>query len=266
MHTQAKKKNHLGGQLFLLVLMGVTFYVIFKGTPLSDILAALKDVKIAYIGLAALVMAASVLFQALALGAPFREFGRRVSLWRKLEYALTGIFFSAVTPSSTGGQPMQIYYMCRDNLRVSQVSISMLLSNLAYQSTVLLFGVGMFVAKYAYVTERLSGFGALVFFGIVMNMLLMTALLFALFSKRFASAAVDRCITLLAKLRIVKDEEGARARGKAARGIQDMRRRDPHESALVPAALPVHVFADAHAVYDPVFYLQGLFIQRSHRV
>ncbi|MEA4911867.1 MAG: lysylphosphatidylglycerol synthase transmembrane domain-containing protein [Oscillospiraceae bacterium] len=209
---QVKKKRHIFGQLFLLALMVVTFYVIFKNNPLQDILAALSEVNVWYIAAAVLVMAASILFQALALGAPFHVFGRKLSLWRQLEYALAGFFFSAVTPSSTGGQPMQIYYMCRDNLRVSHVTISMLLANLSYQITVLCFGAGMFIVKYTYVTERLNGFGALVFFGIIMNLLLMAALLFALFSKRFAPAAADKIILLLAKLHIVRDKEKTRAR------------------------------------------------------
>ena len=209
---QIKKNSHLFGKLFLLALMAVTFYVTFKNTPASEILDALSEVNAWWIAAGVLVMCLSILFQALALGAPFELFGRRLPLKRKLDYALAGFFFSAVTPSSTGGQPMQIYYMCRDNLRVSHVSISMLLANLSYQITVLVLGAGMFIVKYKYVTEHLSVFGALVFFGIIMNLLLMIAICFALFSKRFAPMAADKIIGLLAKLRLVRNGDKVRAR------------------------------------------------------
>ena len=36
------------------------------------------------------------------------------SLWRCIQYSFIGFFYSGITPSATGGQPVQLYYMNKD--------------------------------------------------------------------------------------------------------------------------------------------------------
>ena len=40
------------------------------------------------------------------------------SFFEALKVAFVGVFFSAITPSSTGGQPMQLYLMSKKNISV----------------------------------------------------------------------------------------------------------------------------------------------------
>ena len=42
------------------------------------------------------------------------SFGYRVSFKEAMKYAYIGYFFSSVTPSATGGQPLQLYAMSKD--------------------------------------------------------------------------------------------------------------------------------------------------------
>ncbi len=212
MQNNKKKFGRLWSNLFMLALMAVTFYIIFKDNSLPDILAALKGLNPVYIGIAVATMLGSIYFQGLALGEPFRMFGHPLPLRRKLDYALTGFFFSAVTPSSTGGQPMQIYYMCRDNLHLSLISISMLVANIAYQFTLLVYGLGMYILRFNVINENLQGFTALLVFGIVMNLLVLLAISFALFSTKFANRLANGIVTLLGKLRLLKNPAATRAK------------------------------------------------------
>lgn len=211
MQTEKRKKSHLWSNLFLLALMAVTFYVIFKDNSLLDILAALRGLNPVYIAAAVVVMLLSIVFQGLALGEPFRMFGRPLRLRRRIDYALTGFFFSAITPSSTGGQPMQIFYMCRDNLHLSFVTISMLVANIAYQTTLLVYGLGMYILRFRIINDKLQGFTALLVFGILMNLTVLLAISFALFSAGFAKKLANGVVSLLVRLRVVKNEQHTRA-------------------------------------------------------
>ncbi|MEF2885984.1 MAG: lysylphosphatidylglycerol synthase domain-containing protein, partial [Ruminococcus sp.] len=42
-----------------------------------------------------------------------------------LKVAFVGVFFGAVTPSNTGGQPMQLYFLSRKNVRIGYGSACM---------------------------------------------------------------------------------------------------------------------------------------------
>lgn len=51
-------------------------------------------------------------------------------------YSCTGFFFSNITPSATGGQPAQVYYMNRDGVPVVSGTIDMLLVSIGYHTAV----------------------------------------------------------------------------------------------------------------------------------
>ena len=52
-----------------------------------------------------------------------RGIGEQPTLLRCMSYSFIGFFFSGITPSATGGQPMQLYYMRRDGNALSASSV-----------------------------------------------------------------------------------------------------------------------------------------------
>ena len=61
--------------------------------------------------------------------------GEKSTFLKNLKYAAIGFFFSAVTPAASGGQPMQIYYMSKDDIAVSSSTIALLLNLTSMQIT-----------------------------------------------------------------------------------------------------------------------------------
>lgn len=106
---------------------------------------------------------------------------------------------------------MQIYYMCRDHLHLSHVTVSMLVANIGYQLVLLVYGAGMYLLRFRMINSAMQGFAALLIFGIVMNLAVLLAILFALFSRRFAKKLAGGAVTLLCRIQIVKNERAVRA-------------------------------------------------------
>lgn len=202
-----KLRTLLGSIAFLAVLLAVTFYVIFKDNSLSDIMGAVKSTEPAWLVAGIALMYLSITCQAWAMYVPFKKLGQRVPFIKCLGYAFTGTYFSAITPSNTGGQPMQIYYMCRDGVNVSYVTLTMLLTNVAYQFTVICYGLVMFFLRHSFVLQNISGFWGLIVYGIVVNTAIIVVLLFLLTSSSFAEKASSRLINLGTKLRLIKDRD-----------------------------------------------------------
>ena len=102
------------GGLFLL-LAGLTAYEIGRETDLTQILAAAAGADKLWL-LAAFAAAGLFLCcEGCNLARLLRASGCEAAGIRDgLHYACTGFFFRAVTPSASGGQPMQLYRMHRN--------------------------------------------------------------------------------------------------------------------------------------------------------
>lgn len=204
---------------FLVGLMAVTFYVVFKDNSIDDILRALATVNPWYIALGLLMAVGIVVFQGLALKVPMRSLGVRTGWGEFLGFSFVGIYFSGITPSSTGGQPMQLYYMRRRGIAMADASLSLLLANIAYQIVTMVYGLLMLALRFHFVSGAVRGMTALIIFGYAVAGLLLAGLFFVMFSKDFARRAVHGIIRLLGRLRILRDTE--RATASADKQIDD---------------------------------------------
>ena len=67
-----------------------------------------------------------------------------------LKYAIVGFFFSAITPAASGGQPVQIYYMHKDNINYTNATVTILIQSFSYLLSMFLFGVFGYIYNYEY--------------------------------------------------------------------------------------------------------------------
>ena len=114
--TKKQNRNHMiFYAAFFLAVMFLTFHLIFKNTELDDIYEALDLMHPGYLFAAALD---AVLFVALEgiiiwylISALHKEYGlpgKGSGVLRCIGYSFIGFFYSGITPSATGGQPMQL--------------------------------------------------------------------------------------------------------------------------------------------------------------
>ncbi|MEG1108534.1 MAG: lysylphosphatidylglycerol synthase transmembrane domain-containing protein [Oscillospiraceae bacterium] len=205
--TKGKKRKYALSFLFLVALIGVTFYIIFKDNSLKDIFSLLDHVNLYYIGVGVICMLGYSLLHAIIIGMSANCIGSKMRLREMLQYSLVGFFYSAITPSSTGGQPMQFYYMCRDKLSPSKSTLVMFIANITYQLAIVVFGFFMLIYKWVFVSG-ISG-GVIVFFilGISFNLFILFVLAGVLFSETLMTKLLRSVILLLSKIHIIKNTE-----------------------------------------------------------
>ena len=115
-----KSMKHQEGQssvkkyivLFILLVL-VVIFIVLKGADIESVWNAMKNADpkwlTAGLGLAAVFNIA----EGINLRKVLVSFGYRVSFKEAMKYAYIGYFFSSVTPSATGGQPLQLYAMSK---------------------------------------------------------------------------------------------------------------------------------------------------------
>ena len=140
-----------------------------------------------------------------------------------LKTSFLGKFYDGVTPFSSGGQPMQIYYMTTKGVSAGASSAVVLIRYFGSMFAFTLFGITFMIAGTATnVLDGVSGRTLLMVFGwvgLVLNCLLPLFILFFVLFPRFARKLTGGLIFLGWKLHIVKRKE--RAMRRALRTVQD---------------------------------------------
>lgn len=191
------------GTLFIGLIV-VTFYFLLKDQDLPQLAAVLRTVKIRYLLIGAGCMCIFLLCEAINISRSLRLFGYHASLRQTIRYALTGFFFSSVTPSASGGQPMQLYYMHRDHISVSHGALALLMQFSAFQTVTVLFAVIGFFTQYSYLMQHIGNFKYLFLAGISINVLLLFVTLVAIFSRRLSQTLLGGVCRILRALRLKK--------------------------------------------------------------
>ncbi len=187
-----KKLRHII-TLFMLVLIAVTLYIIFRETSLNEIWSAIQTSNpIWLLGALGVSLFASVMF-GVALHIALRVlYGKPISLMRNIGFGYIGQYYTNVTPAGIAGQPMQLYYMLAYGVDVSYASLSLLLVNAAHQLVVLLIPTVLFPFRASLILDNLGGFLWFFILGSLINIGLILFLLFAMFSKTFAGRMVHK--------------------------------------------------------------------------
>ena len=202
------KRVRVVSMLFMLALIAVTLFVIFRDTSLGEMWSAVQSADPLWLlGALGASLFASVMF-GIALHIALRAlYGRPISLVRNIGFGFVGQYYTAITPAGVAGQPMQLYYMLAYGVEVSYASLSLLLVNAAHQLVVLLIPTVLFPFRAGLILDNLGAFLWLFILGSLINIGLILFLLFAMFSKSFAGRIVHKAIELLTKIRIVKHPE-----------------------------------------------------------
>ena len=127
--------------LFLLITLGVVLYIGFSGNDLEALGEALRTMSPAYLFLCLLSWILYVLTDALAIHHFLRMQGCPIRLWQSLRAAMTGIYYSNVTPGATGGQPMEMYCLHKYGVSIGVSGSGMAVKFIVFQVVLLVTGL-----------------------------------------------------------------------------------------------------------------------------
>lgn len=202
------KKNRLG-ILLLLALMALTGSILLKGQPISVLWSNLKHLNpwLLLPGLA--MMFGYVGCEALCTWQIMRHLGHRISWRHCLGYSFVGFYVSSITPSATGGQPAQIYYMSKDEVPVAHGTLNMMLIASCYQVAALLWGVGCWLLIPSVRAAAEGGLWILLLYGAVMMLLLTLGMVMLMFLPGPSRRICRAVLKLLIRVGILRNPEAA---------------------------------------------------------
>ena len=149
---------------------------------LGGMLKILRSSDKCFLCLGILAAAMFVWFEGVAICSILKRAGYSRSLKSGLLYSTSDIYFSAITPSATGGQPASAFFMKRDGIPMGIVTATLVLNLMMYTLSIIVLGTLSFLIC----PKAFSDFGNIskFFIGIGFIGLTVLALLFLLLLKK----------------------------------------------------------------------------------
>ena len=203
----ASRKKIVGSLLFMGVIIALTFYLLFKDQSPAAIFAALRGVKLPFILLGLLCMLGFVSCEAVNIHQIQKTLQTPVRFLKCLKYAFVGFFFSSITPSASGGQPAQVYYMKKDNISIASSTLTLLVVIVVYQLVMVLYAAGMLLSHLGFLASSTPGLRILMVYGFVVNILLIGFITAVIFHDRLVKRVLFGLLHLMHRIRLVKQVE-----------------------------------------------------------
>lgn len=188
------------GVLLLILIGSAVGYTVLKNHDAEAILQAIRSIRTPYLVLAVCL---GLVFTALE-GVVFRLLlaaGKvTVSLSTCVRMAFVGFLFSGITPSSTGGQPMQVYYLSKSGVKVSDSTPVLMTTAVLYKLVLVLIGAGLCLFWNDGLAFYFGTYLWLFYLGIGLNTGVVAVLLIVMFDPRLIRTAVLSVDRLLPKL------------------------------------------------------------------
>lgn len=210
-------RSQFTNMLFVLVILALTFIFLFTNfnkllkTPSED------PVELGELHYGALrwwwlipalaCLAVSVLAEAVNLWLLCRKVGFPRTIRQTTVYASSDIYFSAITPSATGGQPAAAYYMTKSGIPLSLSTAVLILNVTLYTIGLLFTSLLAFLLRPSMFMDFTTSQKVFVLVGVGFHAILIAICLICMFSRRFIFWLGDVMFGLLAKLHIVKNKE-----------------------------------------------------------
>lgn len=209
MNKKGSRKLIVNAGIFIAIMI-LTFWFVFRSQDISRIAGALREMSEEYLAAAFFLAMFFVSAEGIMIWYLLRGIGERTTLSRCISYSFIGFFFSGLTPSATGGQPMQLYYMKRDGNSLSGSSVVLMTVAVIYKLVLVLTGIGILLLWNPSLRGYLKKYYGLYFLGLFLNTALVVILLMVMFSPGIIRALFGKIEKLLVNIRIWKQSDARR--------------------------------------------------------
>lgn len=199
------KMKYYGSFIILIILMVVTMYYIFKGQSIFYVMDVVRNVNPLFLVIGLGMMILYIGGEAFNTYTIMKVLKKKLSLIKCIGYSLVGFYFSSITPSSTGGQPVQMYYMSKNRIHISHSSLCFLIMSVVYQLVTLLYGGMIIVLNYSFVMNNLGNLKYLLLVGLLINLVFVVVVISLIFSKKRVTNIINWIVIHLVKWRMIKN-------------------------------------------------------------
>lgn len=202
-----KSKKLRKNAVILFIVLILVLYFVLKDN-FANILTALLEVDLKWLFIAFLLALAYLFFQACSCHMITKEYSKKIKFKDIFSLTIITQFFNGITPFSSGGQPMEVYYLNKLGIKPTCGTNIILQKFILYQMALVTHGIIAIALNYKFhFFAEVPILRQLTLIGFIINSLVAVILLFISFSTKFNNFVIKLAISLLSKLKVVKNKE-----------------------------------------------------------
>ena len=194
--------------IFVICLcVGIVCFFFFSEDGLRDLLQSGQGIIWQWIVVAVISQLVYMFTETTVIYLFIRERYKNFSYLNALKVSFTGLFWSAVTPSSTGGQPMQIYLLHSMNVEIGYATSRFMQKFLVYQVVLTLISIISVILNFGYIltNDNIVFMIILLVFGFVSQLAVTLVIVMFSFSPNISRKFIMFFAKVLGKIKIVKN-------------------------------------------------------------
>lgn len=193
--------------MWLLIILVLILYFVLKDN-FVNIISTLIRADLKWILIAVILMCIYWLLRALGMFIIVREYSKSITFKKIFNLTLITQFFNGITPFSSGGQPMEVYYLSKTGIRASKGTNIIIQNFILYQIALIMHGIIAVALNYNFhFFKEVALLKELTLIGFIINTLVGVGLLFISFSTKVNKTIINTLIWIGCKLNIIKDKE-----------------------------------------------------------
>jgi len=204
-----KKKNEIWS-VVALVLAALSIWTVTqqaKDYSFKDLKEYFMNADPFWLVMAVICTACFILFEGLAILAVIKTFGHPRAVHKGVIYSAADIYFSAVTPSATGGQPACAFFMMEDGVPGAVSAVALLLNLVMYTASIMTIGVIAIIARPSIFIHFTTPSKILIIIGYLIQATLMVLIILLIKREDWVHAIGQFFIRLFTKIRIIRNPE-----------------------------------------------------------
>lgn len=201
------KKKMIVNTVFLVAIFALTIYGVFHGEDLGAMMEAMRRADVRWLLPGLLCVVFFIWGESIIIWYMMHSFQIPVKRRTCFLFSSVGFFFSCITPSASGGQPMQLYYMKKEKISLPVSTVILMIVTITYKAVLVVVGLGLVLFGQGFLHRYMTEILPVFYLGIGLNVFCVTAMLILVFHPALARTILVFGLKIVEKLHLMKRKE-----------------------------------------------------------
>jgi len=198
------KKKAVFNILFLLLVFGLTVYGVFRGEDLESMMHSIRQAQWQWLVPGVALVLFFIWSESIIIWYMMKSYGTRLKKRSCFLFSSVGFFFSCITPSASGGQPMQIYYMKKEKIPIPVSTVVLMIVTITYKLVLVVIGIGILIFGQGFLHRYLEGILPVYYLGLGLNVFCVVFMTVLVFHPVLARSILVKGMELLEKMHLMR--------------------------------------------------------------
>lgn len=205
-------KKTIFNVIFLVLVFALTLWSVFSGVDFGQLASYLSNANPFYTILSIVCVIGFILGESVIIHYLLNALGAKIPFSHCSLYSFIGFFYSCITPSASGGQPMQIIAMRKDKIPVAVSTVVLAIITITYKLVLVFIGTTILLFRPASIMCYLDGIEWLMYLGLILNIICIGVLLLLVFHSGVIRSIVTWGLNLVDRIHPLSSRKGLETR------------------------------------------------------